>query len=293
VPSASSRACSLLLLLSLGVGCAGKAQDVGPPPAPPTNSEPTTESHTASTGPADRAARVPEETDKADAGPMAEAAEEDPYAACLRSADVDPSIALTCRTGALEAYNSKDFKRAKTLAEKTCTDTLTIGCGLLGVLHAKGEGVPQDVPQARGYLERACEAKDAEACGNLKALDAAVERARVANVLPVEGANVSIGSIGVDGLQATNLQCRREGGGGLFGGAMGAISGIAKRKKRLLACGSKPEDVRVRWTTAGGRIKTVEVEASSKKVSDCVKKALKGASAAFGGTCAATFSIGD
>lgn len=65
---------------------------------------------------------------------------------------------------------------------------------------------------------------------------------------------------------------------------MEAISGIAKRKKRLVACGASPEDVRVRWTTAGGRIKTVDVEASSKKVNSCVKKALKGASATFGGT---------
>lgn len=201
-------------------------------------------------------------------------------------------LATSCGRGALEAYKAKDFKAAKTMAGTICNKTSSAGCGLLGVLHAKGEGVPQDVKRARGYLKRGCEAKDEEACRNLKALEVAVEGARVAEVLPVEGANVSIGSIGVDGLQATDLKCRREGGGGLFGGAMGAISGIAKRKKRLMACGSKPEDVRVRWTTSGGRIKTVEVEASSKKVSSCVNKALKGADAAFGGTCAATFSIG-
>lgn len=212
--------------------------------------------------------------------------------ACAGSKADGGELATSCGRGALEAYKAKDFKAAKTMAGTICNKTSSAGCGLLGVMHAKGEGVPQDVKRARGYLKRGCEAKDAEACGNLEALDAAVEGARVADVLPVEGANVSIGSIGVDGLQATDLKCRREGGGGLFGGAMGAISGIAKRKKRLMACGSKPEDVRVRWTTSGGRIKTVEVEASSKKVSSCVKKALKGADAAFGGTCAATFSIG-
>lgn len=73
---------------------------------------------------------------------------------------------------------------------------------------------------------------------------------------------------------------------------MMALSGIAKRKKRLRACAKKPEEVRARWTTAGGRIATVEVKASSKAVDRCVQKALKGASAAFGGTCAATFPIG-
>lgn len=39
-------------------------------------------------------------------------------------------------------------------------------------------------------------------------------------------------------------------------------------------------------------IQTVEVQASTPKVEACVKKSVKGASAAFGGTCAATFSIG-
>lgn len=201
-------------------------------------------------------------------------------------------LSTSCGRGAMEAYKAEDFKSAKTMAGTICNKTSSAGCGLLGVIHTKGQGVPQDVKRGRGYLKRGCEGKDEEACRNLKALDAAVEDARVADVLPVEGANVSIGSIGVDGLQATDLKCRREGGGGLFGGAMGAISGISKRKKRLTACGSKPEDVRVRWTTSGGRIKTVDVEASSKKVSACVKKALKGADAAFGGTCAATFSVG-
>ncbi len=288
MPVVASRARSLVVLLALGVGCAGKAQDVAPPTTPPP-AEPD------SGGKTETASAVAPATEGAveDATLAAEPTPTDPYAACTADGDVGPDAALNCRTGALEAYNSKDFASAKTIAEKICTETLTAGCGLLGVLHAKGEGVAQDVELARSYLDRACAAKDAEACDNMKALDAAIEQARVANVLPVEGANVSIGSIGVDGLQATNLQCRREGGGGLFGGAMGAISGIAKRKKRLMACGSSPEDVRVRWTTAGGRIKTVEVEASSKKVSGCVKKALKGASAAFGGTCAATFSIGN
>ncbi|MGH1345938.1 MAG: tetratricopeptide repeat protein [Nannocystales bacterium] len=208
--------------------------------------------------------------------------------------DLDDAVlrSLACSRGALTAYSAGDYGNAKAMAEVICTAESVSGCGLLGVIHAQGLGVKADVDRARAYLDQGCKGGDQEACDNLGKVDAALDRDRIASVLPVEGANVSIGSIAVDGLSASNLQCRRDGGGGLFGGAMGAISGISKRKKKLMKCASKPEDVRVRWNAEGGKIKAVEVKASSPKVEACVKKAVKGAMAAFGGTCAATFSIG-
>lgn len=199
---------------------------------------------------------------------------------------------LACSRGGITAYGAQKYGEARTMAEALCNDTSSSGCGLLGVLYAQGRGVSADVEKARRLLDKGCKGGDEEACGNLVAVEAAVEASKMASVLPVEGANVTIGSITVDGLAASDLQCRRDGGGGLFGGAMGAISGISKRKGRLMKCASKPEDVRVRWTAKGGKIKTVEAKASSAKVESCVKKAIKGSSAAFGGTCAATFSIG-
>ena len=198
----------------------------------------------------------------------------------------------TCLKGAQVAYAAERYDAARTLAEGVCDEHSTVGCGVLGVLYAKGLGGEAQLDQARVAFERGCKGGDTEACGNLETLDRALEQQKIASVLPVERANVSIGSISVDGLSATNLMCRRDGGGGLFGGAMGALSGISKRKKKLMKCASKSEDVRVRWTTVGGKIKTVDAVASSPKVEGCVKKALRGASAAFGGTCAATFSLG-
>lgn len=212
--------------------------------------------------------------------------------ACKPGLEDASLLGLACTRGAHTAYAERQFDHARTMASTICTETVTGGCGIYGVLLAKGQGGDTDIEGARAALDRACQAGNQEACKNLKAVDAAVEQDKVAKLLPVEGANVSIGSISVDGLSASNLQCRREGGGGLFGGAMGAISGISKRKGRLSKCARAAEDVRVRWTTKGGKIKTVEAIASSPKVEACVKKAIKGASAAFGGTCAATFSIG-
>ena len=210
------------------------------------------------------------------------------------SPDLEDAVlrSLACSRGAVTAYGAKDYANARTMAEVLCTDEATSGCGLLGVLYVQGFGVTADIDRAKAYLDQGCKGGDQEACTNLGKVDAAVERDRLASALPVEGANVSIGSIAVDGLSASNLQCRRDGGGGLFGGAMGAISGISKRKGKLMKCASEPEDVRVRWTATGGKIKSVEVQASTPKVAACVKKAVKGSTAAFGGTCAATFSIG-
>jgi len=199
---------------------------------------------------------------------------------------------LTCGRGAIAAYAAKEYDKARVMAETRCTDSVSGGCGLLGVMYAQGKGAPADLERAKSLLDKGCKGGDKEACGNLAKVDAAVAQSRLASVLPVEGANVSIGSISVDGLAASDLKCRRDGGGGLFGGAMGAISGISKRKSKLMKCAKAPEDVRVRWEAARGKIKTVEVKASTPKVEACVKKAVKGASAAFGGTCAATFSIG-
>ena len=199
---------------------------------------------------------------------------------------------LTCGRGALAAYAIKEYDKARVMAEVRCTDSVTGGCGLLGVMYAQGTGVSADLDRAKSLLDKGCKGGDKEACGNLEKVAAAAAQSRLASVLPVDGANVSIGSISVDGLSASDLKCRRDGGGGLFGGAMGAISGISKRKGKLMKCAKAPEDVRVRWKASGGKIKTVEVKASSTKVETCVKKAVKGASAAFGGTCAATFSIG-
>ncbi len=215
------------------------------------------------------------------------------YAKSCRPDDGDAMLlSLACGRGAITAYGAAKYDDARAMAEAICNDSMVGGCGLLGVLYAQGRGVAADLDKARAYLEQGCKGGDEEACGNAKKLSAAVEQDTLAGALPVEGANVSIGSISVDGLSASDLQCRREGGGGLFGGAMGAISGISKRKGKLMKCAKSSEDVRVRWTAGGGKIKTVEVKASSPKVAACVKKAVKGSSAAFGGTCAATFSIG-
>lgn len=212
--------------------------------------------------------------------------------ACSPEGDDKMLRSLACSRGGITAYGAKKYEEARVMAEALCDDASSSGCGLLGVLHAQGRGVAADVDKARVLLDKGCKGGDKEACGNLAAVDAAVEASKMASELPVEGANVTIGSIAVDGLSARDLQCRRDGGGGLFGGAMGAISGISKRKGKLMKCASSPEDVRVRWTASGGRIKTVEAKASSAKVESCVKKAIKGSSAAFGGTCAATFAIG-
>lgn len=120
----------------------------------------------------------------------------------------DLVLQLACRNGMLAAHQARMFEDAKTMAERLCTESNTIGCAVLGVLYAKGEGVSVDLLRGSEYLKRACDDGNEEACRNFRA-----------TVLPVEGANVSIGSITVNGLSASDLRCRREGGGGLFGGA--------------------------------------------------------------------------
>src|SRR5438067_2455731 len=66
-------------------------------------------------------------------------------------------------------------ERARTELEaaalkRGCDDGGAAACLKLGLLYARGRGVPRNLARAAGLYERACDAGLAEACSNLGAL---------------------------------------------------------------------------------------------------------------------------
>ena len=47
-----------------------------------------------------------------------------------------------------KAYEKQDYTQALPLFEKACNGGSAIGCSILGVMHAKGQGVKQDLAKA-------------------------------------------------------------------------------------------------------------------------------------------------
>lgn len=103
----------------------------------------------------------------------------------------------------------------------------------------------------------------------------------------IDGANLTMESVAVDGLAATGVQCRTD--GQMFAG-MAIIGALAKQKAALDACAATGETVRVHFAADGGSVSDVRVAgASAAAVSRCVAGAV--AAAAFPSKCACVMSI--
>ena len=61
------------------------------------------------------------------------------------------------------------YQKAHELATLGCDDGKSDRCFLLAVMHQKGSGVPQDTAKSVGFLEKACELGEADACKLLAA----------------------------------------------------------------------------------------------------------------------------
>ncbi len=181
--------------------------------------------------------------------------------------------------------------------EKACKGGIDSACFNLGVIYAKGEGAKEDMPKARTYFEQACRLKHRESCEIVKEIDEEAAKASGGAGTGVANANVSVGSIDVDGMTAKDISCRLDsgGGGGLFGAMMGpsvAIGSLAKKKAQLDACAPGGAEPRVTWSFAGGRTTKVTVDGVPDKVKSCVEKVVKSAVATADGECAATLVAG-
>ena len=202
----------------------------------------------------------------------------------------------SCLRGAEYAYSNDQHASAIELAKRVCDASNHVGCGLLGVMYAKGQGTPQDVKQAKEYLGIACKAGDQEACGNDKKLDAAIAAAAApapsaTGGLDVPNANISVGSITVDGLTMTDLACQAGGGLGALLAGPTMAGALAKKKAALKACSPKGGTARVRWTAAGGKVTKAESKAATPQIEACVVKAVTSSTPPMDGTCAATIDF--
>lgn len=205
--------------------------------------------------------------------------------------------------------------------EKACKGGVDRACAFLGVVYQQGHGVEEDMAKARTNFEQACRLGHSVSCGFVETIDrsaarrassskgtgvanADVEKADEPAAKPsgpavpgVPNANLSVGSIDVDGMTAKDISCRLESGGGfgIFGAMMGpsvAIGSLAKKKAQLDACAPGGAEPRVTWSFAGGRTTQVSVDGVPDKVKSCVEKVVKSAVATADGECAATLVAG-
>ena len=106
----------------------------------------------------------------------------------------------------------------------------------------------------------------------------------------IEGANVTMETSTVDGLEMERIQCK--GGGGLFGG-VALLGGLAKQKEAFAACAPDGETVRVHFAFEAGKTSDVRVAgASSAEVSRCVADAVAAATFSDKGVCVLSVKVG-
>ena len=109
---------------------------------------------------------------------------------------------------------------------------------------------------------------------------------------PVVRANVRMESIEVDGMTIADLQCRIEGGGGLFG-TLALFATLSESKDDFDACAPKGAAPVVHWRFEGKRTEVIGVDDPTAKVESCVAKVMKRVPPTMEAECHATLLIGD
>jgi TPR repeat protein len=175
--------------------------------------------------------------------------------------------------------------KAVSLFEAGCRLDEPESCFNLGVVLAKGQGVAPDEAAAVTAMSRACELGDADGCAAAEDLAAAADPNAVAS------ANIRMGSIEVDGMVLTNLECRAS-GGGLFG-TLALLATLGENKKAFDKCAPKGAAPTVRWDFTDSKTEVLAVEDPSSKVAACVEKVMKKIPATMPAQCRATLLIGD
>lgn len=211
----------------------------------------------------------------------------------------DTGQQMACGRGARFAVQAGDRAAAARMAEQSCNERGESGCGILGVLYVRGEGVPRDLDRAAAALQRGCKAGDEEACRNNEKLKALIsEKASEKSGAGdgdgdgVPGANLTMGSLSADGFTMKDVSCRVQGGG--FGVLlMGPVLAgtLGKKQAQLRACHAAGGEPRVRFTMAGGHLSEIKVSAEPAAARACLERALKTVAAPFAGACAATLVL--
>jgi hypothetical protein len=194
---------------------------------------------------------------------------------------------LACERGAHVAYEAGDFGRAAELGALGCNDEVASACDTLAVLYANGEGVAKDMAKAASLFERGCKGGDNEACDHQKAAAAALDP------LAVEGANLKMTSISVEGFAMSDMACKLKGGGLemlVAGPVLAAV--IGKKKAALNACAPGGAAVTLRWKIDGGHVVEALASTGDKKVEACIAKVVRSSIATFDATCRASFKLG-
>lgn len=68
---------------------------------------------------------------------------------------------------ALQAFSDRDYTQAMKLFDKACDGGNMYGCGLLGAMYYKGDGVEQNHLKSAILFDKACDSGDMKGCGVL------------------------------------------------------------------------------------------------------------------------------
>jgi hypothetical protein len=105
----------------------------------------------------------------------------------------------------------------------------------------------------------------------------------------IEGANATVESTTMDGLEMSKVSCK--GGGGMLG-ALPILGALATKRTLLAACSKAGESVRVHFAFSAGKASDVRVAgASSPAVAKCVADAVSAAPFPEQGSCVLTVKL--
>jgi TPR repeat protein len=195
--------------------------------------------------------------------------------------------AMCKNAGVLYVSKLGQSELALPLFERGCAADDAEACYNLGAVHGDGLGVAPDLVVAEQWMRRACELGDQDGCAGAEQLAAAQDPNAIAN------ANLSVGSMDVNGMTIQDLQCRMSGGGGGLFGSMALVATLADKKKALDKCAPKGAAPIVRWDFEGGKTKVVNVDDPSAQVAACIEKVMKKVPATMEAQCRATLLVGN
>jgi hypothetical protein len=169
---------------------------------------------------------------------------------------------------------------------KSKAATLLLLAGTLGAACQSDPAAGPAAPTTATPVQRATAAR-----ATASATAAPVSEPSVPSNVPeaIEGANSTLDTTTVDGLEMAKVSCKAPGG---MLGPLPTLGALAKQRAALAACSKAAETVRIHFAFSAGKTSDVRVAgASSPAVAKCVFDAVSAAAFPDQGSCVVTLKL--
>ena len=184
----------------------------------------------------------------------------------------------------------KSGKKGLKISIKACELGYNDGCLNAGVMLLKGQGVKKDVKRSAGIFKKGCDKGHKKCCTGAELAKKEMSGGGDSGSDGVTDANVTVGSMTVNGFTIKDMKCKITGGGFL---ASAMVVGSLGKRKKLKHCGKKGKTPKVVWVYAGGKARVLSVTGASGKAKKCIRAEMKKVRAgSLAGKCEGLFVMG-